>query len=553
MTDPLRSYKAAQGPIPPQIKRWHLTGAGFDALHEVTVPLPRHGPDELLVRHDAVGICFSDIKIIAQGPAHPKLYGRDMEMQPVVMGHEVALTVVGVGENLRDMFAVGQRFLVQADIYRHGVCIPYGYVLPGGMAQYGVVTQEALNGDHGCYLLPLADTTGFAEAALVEPWACVVAAYRYPNYRPGPKPGGRLLVVNTRGVETGDWGGVSVRDVAGTDFARLRAEHTGDAGFDDVIVFGTPSPADLGRILTTLGSRGILNLVLDRPLVGPVPVDVGRVHYEQHLFVSATDPARVLDAYQTNTRQDLKPGGAAWLVGAGGPMGQMHLERLAMLDAPPRLVLVTDSHDERLERIQERFEKRLAARGITLVALNRRATDEIAAQGPFDDIISMASSAESITEALPYLSEGGVYNLFAGLAKGTITQLGLGTMLTKNQRMVGTSGSTMDDIRQTLGLVESGRLSTNSSVAAIGGLSAYQDGLLGVKNKRFPGKTVIFPQIEDLPLTSLEELSDRLPNVHARLRDGLFWTREAEEELLREKAPQPPILGEPERGRRVNS
>jgi len=126
-------------------------------------------------------------------------------------------------------------------------------------------------------------------------------------------------------------------------------------------------------------------------------------------------------------------------------------------------------------------------------------------------------------------------------------------MLTKNQRMVGTSGSTMDDIRQTLGLVESGRLSTNSSVAAIGGLSAYQDGLLGVKNKRFPGKTVIFPQIEDLPLTSLEELSDRLPNVHARLRDGLFWTREAEEELLREKAPQPPILGEPERGRRVNS
>ena len=33
----------------------------------IEVPMPVYGPDELLVRHDACGICFSDIKVIRQG------------------------------------------------------------------------------------------------------------------------------------------------------------------------------------------------------------------------------------------------------------------------------------------------------------------------------------------------------------------------------------------------------------------------------------------------------------------------------------------------------
>ena len=50
-------------------------------------PLPSYGPDELLVRHDATGICFSDIKVIRAGQNHPRIY-RDMSKEPVVLGHE---------------------------------------------------------------------------------------------------------------------------------------------------------------------------------------------------------------------------------------------------------------------------------------------------------------------------------------------------------------------------------------------------------------------------------------------------------------------------------
>ena len=56
-----------------------------------------------------------------------------------------------------------------------------------------------------------------------------------------------------------------------------------------------------------------------------------------------------------------------------------------------------------------------------------------------------------------------------------------------------------------------------------------------VKAGTFPGKTVIFPHIEDLPLTALPDLHKILPNVAEKLQDGRFWTKEAEEELLREK------------------
>jgi hypothetical protein len=70
-------------------------------------------------------------------------------------------------------------------------------------------------------------------------------------------------------------------------------------------------------------------------------------------------------------------------------------------------------------------------------------------------------------------------------------------------------------------------------VAAVGSLSAARDGLQALKDTVYPGKVVIWPQIKDMPLTSLPELKDRLPTVYARLKDGREWTVEAENEFLR--------------------
>src|SRR5262245_39601847 len=129
--------------LPARMLRWELYGAGMDNLGQDNAPLvrdvPRPGPGELLVRVDACGICFSDIKIVNLGRAHPRLQGKDLRADPVVMGHEVSVTVVAAGPGAPPQFPPGQRAIVQADIYSGGINLAFGYRLPGGFSQYALI------------------------------------------------------------------------------------------------------------------------------------------------------------------------------------------------------------------------------------------------------------------------------------------------------------------------------------------------------------------------------------------------------------------------------
>jgi hypothetical protein len=75
MTDALENYRKANPPIPDRQRVWPLYGAGFENLGwegaPIEAPVPEIGPDELLVRHDTVGLCFSDIKVISSARITP--------------------------------------------------------------------------------------------------------------------------------------------------------------------------------------------------------------------------------------------------------------------------------------------------------------------------------------------------------------------------------------------------------------------------------------------------------------------------------------------------
>ena len=96
MADRFAEYQRAVAPLPDRNRLWPLYGAGLENLGQegrpIQVPLPQYGPGELLVRHDAVGLCFSDIKVILLGGDHPRIY-RDMEAEPVTLGHEVTIVI----------------------------------------------------------------------------------------------------------------------------------------------------------------------------------------------------------------------------------------------------------------------------------------------------------------------------------------------------------------------------------------------------------------------------------------------------------------------------
>ena len=278
MSDKLTAYQSANAPLPGSSRQWPLYGEGFDNLGDdgkmIEVALPQPGPDELLVRHDAVGICFSDVKVISAGENHPRIY-RKMAEEPVVLGHEVALTVVSVGENLKDQYKVGDRFIIQADIYIDGVSYAYGYEIQGGYSEYNIIDQRVLNSDDGNYLIPVKPATGYAESALNEPWACVERSYTI-EYRTTWQPGGTVwLTGDGAGVEMGaaaDWRPKAiVLDVSDETFAaqiRSWAESNGveiieddeKLTFDDIVVLGN-DPDLIESAFARLANGGIFNVV----------------------------------------------------------------------------------------------------------------------------------------------------------------------------------------------------------------------------------------------------------------------------------------------------
>ena len=115
--------------LPEKILAWQMFGAGFENFGKEekpsVLPLPQIADDELLVKIDAIGLCFSDVKLIRAGEEHPRVISKDLKTDPVIPGHEAVMTVAKVGEKLKDQFKVGQRFIIQADVYVNGIGFAY--------------------------------------------------------------------------------------------------------------------------------------------------------------------------------------------------------------------------------------------------------------------------------------------------------------------------------------------------------------------------------------------------------------------------------------------
>lgn len=529
----LDQYQKAKEALPRTYKAWQLYGAGFESLGREgepdTLELRPPRANEILLRVDALGLCQSDIKIINQGSKHPRLRGRDLAVEPTVLGHECSATVVSVGDQWRDQFKVGDKFIVQADIYYKGEGYAFGYLIPGGLSEYFYLDERALAGDEGCYLLPVEPETGYSQAALSEPWACVEMSY---NLLDRVKPGGGTRLVITDG-DPAPWRKADPQAVV----TPYDVTCIGEGQWDDVIVT-SPTPEIVTALVPRMRRDGAMFLLGKPTESGKITLDIGRVHYEGLRFYGGGD---TLDAVaEANTRHDLQAGGSALFVGAGGPMGQMHVQRSLEVANRPKRVVVTDLDRNRLNHMQDRFGELARRNGVQLftVAPSDVSTPDgmndvlksLAPEG-YTDIVICAPLAKLVPQVLPLAADKAFVNIFAGVGIGNAAEIELDD-LCRGVKLVGSSGSRISDLRKVLRMVENRELNTNLSVAAIGGMNAAHEGLEGVRDARFPGKTVIYPQISDLPLTPIEEIPKKLPELKDKLDPGGAWTKEAEQALL---------------------
>lgn len=174
--------------IPETMSAVRLHGRGFENIKVDTIPVPRPGPSQVLVRVDAAGVCTSILKLVAQGEDHTFINGWDLARFPVILGDEGCVTVVEAGENVRDKYPLGKRYATQPAVdhppinhrerYRnqaegmHKVAV--GYSLPGHLAEYMLITEETLAAD--CLVPVPDDNIPFFAGALCEPLSCVISA-----------------------------------------------------------------------------------------------------------------------------------------------------------------------------------------------------------------------------------------------------------------------------------------------------------------------------------------------------------------------------------------
>lgn len=524
----------------------------------------RPGPHQLLCRVEVVGLCFSDLKLLKQFSSHVRkseiVSGIDAEIlkeipsyvpgdAPTVPGHETVVRVEAVGAGVEN-FEPGERYLVQTD-YRWlktaGANAAFGYNFEGALQEYVLMDERVITSPEGeSMLLPASEELSGSAIALAEPWACVEDAYVSAE-RQTVKAGGEMLIVADVSpanddlihffAKYGEPARISQKSLPSSLLPKLNPPVVNisdisllkDASFDDIIYFGS-NPETVEALFAKVAPKGLFNVVLCGGRFGrDVVTTVGRVHYGGIRIIGTTgrDPAESMAIVPATG--EIRPGDRINVIGAGGPMGMMHVIRNICQGVEGVSVFAADVDDNRLAALTEIATPLAKKNGIDYKPYNPTRDKTTRS---FDYVIVMVPVPNLVAASVRNASERGIINIFAGIPATVTGEIDLDTYIEKQLYFIGTSGSTLDDMKRMLEKVESGKLDTDLSVAAISGLAGATEGIRAVENRSIAGKIMVYPACRNLPLTRLDELREKMPEVARCLNSGL-WNKKAEEALLK--------------------
>jgi len=505
------------------------------------------GPHQILCRVEVVGLCFSDLKLLKQFSAHARkseiVSGIDPQIlkeipsyvpgdAPAVPGHETVIIIEAVGPDV-DNFKPGQRYLVQTD-YRWlrttSSNAAFGYNFEGALQEYVLMDERVITSPEGeSLLIPASMELSASAIALTEPWACVEDAYASKERR-SIKADGQMLVVADVDVLKDSLEKLFNRygrpkQITWLDARLMLDEHQ---EYNDVIYFGS-EPEIIEKLFSKVATHGLLNIVQCGGKFGrDIETAVGRVHYGGIRIIGTTgyNPAESMETIPETG--EIRRGDKINVVGAAGPMGLMHVIRNICQGVEDISVFAGDVDDNRLA-ILTKIAAPLAEKNSVRYQPYNPGKLEI--KEAFDYTVLMAPIPELVASSFRSAGKRGIINIFAGIPATVTGKINLDAYIEKQLYFIGTSGSTLDDMKRMLGKVQSGRLDTNVSVAAVSGLDGATDGIRAVENRSIAGKIMVYPACHGLGLLPLEELAEQLPEVARNLQDGL-WTKQAEQKLL---------------------
>jgi len=489
-------------------------------------PVPEPGPHQILGKIEVCGLCFSDLKLLKQFSGHVRksavTAGIDQHAlleipsyvpgdKPTVPGHETVVRVVAVGDKVKQA-QVGGRYLVQTD-YRWlptaGSASAFGYNFEGALQEYVLMDERVITAPDGeSMLIPVPEDLSASAIALCEPWACVEDAY-VDVQRRTLKPGGKCLVVGTGEVDA-------------PHAVRCAPDNLPAGQFDDVIYFGSDA-AVAEKLFAHVGTKGLFIICQCGGKFGrPVTSAVGRFHYGA-IRMAGTTGNKVADALAgIPATAEIRPNDKINVIGAAGPMGTMHVIRDLCQGVPGVTVYGGDLSDERLAMLKKLAEPIATKNKLKFAPYNPQ-KDKLAE--PCSYIVLMAPVPALVVQSVLDAAPRAIINIFAGIPADKSAALDLDAYIAKQLHFIGTSGSTLADLKLVLKKVVSRQLDTNLSVAAVSGLAGAIEGIRAVEKNTMPGKIMVYPGCKGLPLTPLPALATKLP-----IQDGQ-WTKQAEQAL----------------------
>lgn len=254
-----------------------------------TVPDPRPGQGEVLLRVEACALCGTDQRV---------LKGEKKVDVPIV-GHEITANAIAPGAGVTGV-SKGDRFAIQTvigcgqcpmcSIHRENLCErgfgTIGYQWNGGFADMMVMPKSGV--DQGC-LIPIPKTMDAGVATLIEPLSCCINGMRcIPMETAGHVlvfGGGIIGVLNALVARARGAKRVTIMDVSPERLALL--ERLG-LPFDDFVNSAAISPAEWVKIQT--GGRGVNVVVVAASVKALVPAGLALLTRDGHLSIFAGMP-----------------------------------------------------------------------------------------------------------------------------------------------------------------------------------------------------------------------------------------------------------------------
>lgn len=272
---------------------------GKEDVRVENVPLPELAPGDLLLKVGAALTCGTDLKVFRRG------YHATMIQPPSVFGHECAGTVVEVRGHNPVTFKSGDRVVVANSApcghcyfclrNQENLCEDLQF-LNGAYAEYLRVPARFV--EKNTYRIP--ESLSFAEAAMVEPLACVIHGIEETSPKKGDVavvlglgPIGLMFIalLKHRGLKVFGMG----RHTARLDLARsLGAEQVLEADSSsrwmdtlrqghrlDIVIEATGRPEIWEQAIHLVRKGGTVNLFGGCPAGTKITLDTNRMHYDQ--------------------------------------------------------------------------------------------------------------------------------------------------------------------------------------------------------------------------------------------------------------------------------